>query len=145
MYARWLFYIPFYIYLIIVISSIFEFFFVLEIVDLQLSILGFILYLFGVVLRREAISGLGEFWSIYTEIKRNQQFISSGLYKHFKHPYYLAVILELSGISLISNAYYSMVLVVFIQTPLLIFRVIFEERILRKHFSNNLREMKNDI
>lgn len=98
---------------------------------------GFIFFL-GVMLRRAAINELGCFWSVFVEIKEGQQLIRTGVYKYLRHPYYLAVLLELFGFSLICNAPLGIVLVFALQLPLLLVRICFEEKILNSYYKDGI-------
>ena len=133
-YYKWSFIYLFYSYLIIVFVSIAEYFTKIKLINLKVVLLGLIIYGFGIVIRRKAIKELGEYWSVYIEIKKEHKLIKSGIYKRLKHPYCLAVIAELVGICLVANSYNSLFLVFLIQLPLLFVRINLEEMVLRRHF-----------
>ena len=83
---------------------------------------------------------LGYNWSFHIEIKEKQELIAGGIYRYLKHPYYLGVILELAGVCMIANAFYSLSLVFFVQLPLLVIRIFLR----RKHLLIILAiDMKN--
>lgn len=130
---KW-FFIPFYIYLGLIIMSIVEFFWLAKEINLGISVIGFVIYCLGAFLRRKSISDLGKDWSVYSEIKVGHTLKKDGIYKHFKHPYYLAVLLELSGAALVANAFNTLILVFFLQAPLLIMRISLEEKMLNNYF-----------
>ena len=134
------FFIPFYGYLLLIIFSIVEFFLYVRTVNLAFSIMGVLLYLIGVFLRRKGISDLGGNWSVYSEIRHGHTLKTDGIYKFLKHPYYLAVLLELTGACLVANAFYTLIPVFVIQAPLLIVRSFFEERMLIAHFGERYKK-----
>ncbi len=138
---KW-FFVPFYGYLALIACSILEFFIRIRTVNLTLSIWGLIFYLLGVFLRRGSISALGNDWSVYSEIKEGQILRTSGVYKFLKHPYYLAVFLELLGACLIANALFTLSMLFFIQSPILVMRIYFEEKMLTQHFGNKYEVYK---
>lgn len=135
-YHKWMFVTPFCMYLFIVIFSIGEFFLTKKEVYIEFSLLGLICFIAGALLRKKAISALGNNWSLYTELKEGHELITSGIYRYLKHPYYIAVILELIGITLVPNAFYALILVFLIQVPLLMYRIVLEEKILIGSFGD---------
>lgn len=136
-YYKWTFSYLLYVYLFIVLFSIGEFIVSWKEINLSVSIIGIVIYGFGAFIRRKAINDLGDNWSVYIEIKKNQELITDGIYKVMRHPYCLAVILELLGACLIANAFYSSCLVFLIQGPLLLVRIMLEEKVLIMHFGNS--------
>jgi len=99
-------------------------------VNLLMSAVGALILIFGVFLRRAAIKTLGEYWSVFIEIKAKQKRIKKGVYRYLKHPYYTAVVLELGGFALLCNAYLSFWIILGLQIPLLLVRVHYENRVL---------------
>lgn len=135
-YYKWIYFTLFSTYLLCVIVSVVEYFTNIKVVNLLVSICGFMFYGFGSYLRRSAINELGDNWSNFTEIKENQQIINTGVYGVFSNPYYLAVMLELIGICLIANAIYALCVVLVVHMPLLILRIILERKVLKSNFGN---------
>ena len=90
----------------------------------------------GVSIEIVAMNDLGDNWSLYIEIKEEHELIKNGIYKFLKHPYCLAVLLELGGVSLITNAKYAFILVIILQLPLLLVRIIVEEKVLVGYFGS---------
>lgn len=138
-YHKWTFFVPFFTYLFIVCASIVEYFIFVKIINLATTLSGAIIFFSGVLLRRKSIADLGKNWSVYIEIKEGHELIRRGVYKFLKHPYCVAVLLELAGICLVGNSFYSAMLVIIIQLPLLVIRIILEERVLISHFGNVYR------
>lgn len=138
-YYKWTFFVPFLTYILIICASIVEYFTFVKNINLSITIFGIIVFFAGMLLRRKAISDLGENWSVYIEIKKGHEFIKKGVYNFLKHPYCVAVLLELMGICLVSNSFYSTMLIITIQLPLLIMRVFLEEKVLINYFGNAYR------
>ena len=99
-------------------------------INYRVSIAGVLVAGAGMILRRAAIRTLGDFWSIHIEIFDNQPIIKSGHYRFFRHPYYVAVMLELIGVSLFFNAFLSLWFIFLVHLPVLLFRVLLEEKII---------------
>ena len=116
-------------YLTIISISVFSFV-TSERISVLISWLGAAVLLMGIICRRSAIASLNGYWSIFIEIKENQQIVRNGIYRYFKHPYYTAVVLELIGFSLICNSYWGLILTATVQVPLLLIRVHYENRVL---------------
>jgi protein-S-isoprenylcysteine O-methyltransferase Ste14 len=133
---KWLFFLPFSTYLLIVICAVAEHIFLVKTTNLYITGFGGLFFISGVLIRRKAIADLADNWSVYIEIKQDHTLIHTGLYNFLKHPYCLAVFLELIGICLIGNSFYSLMLVFVIQAPLLLTRAAFEEKALVHHFGD---------
>jgi len=99
-------------------------------INYRVSIAGMLVTGAGMILRRTAIRALGDFWSIHIKIFDNQSIIKSGPYRFFRHPYYVAVMLELIGVSLFFNAPWAFLIIFLIHFPLLVVRILLEERAL---------------
>lgn len=143
-YQKWTFFVPFYTYLLILFFSMGECLLTVNVINVAISVLGFVFFFVGVLLRRKTIADLGRNWSVYIEIKENHELISNGIFTFLKHPYCLAVLFELIGICLIGNTFYSLILVFSIQIPLLIIRIILEERVLISYFGDTYRRYKSN-
>ena len=135
-YYKWTFIALSSSYILIVLSSVAEYFLIIKTVNVFVAISGFIVFLAGVFLRRMSGENLGRNWSLHVEIKENHELITVGIYKYLKHPYYLGVMLELAGVCMISNSFYSLLLVFFVQLPLLAIRIFLEEKTLTSCFGD---------
>ena len=102
-----------------------------------ISIISFLIFISGFLLRIWSKKTLGEFYSHHLQLNKTHRLISSGPYKWIRHPYYLAIILEMIGFTLIPNAYFSFCFGTITMVPLLMFRSNKEEDLLRKNFKND--------
>lgn len=103
----------------------------------RIAVLGFIIWLIGLTLRRKAIAVLGRSWSIYRTPTQLKKITTVGPYEFSRHPYYLASLLELFGYSFIFGSLIAFVLVSIIYTPLIILRILAEEKFLKEKFDNS--------
>ncbi len=142
-YHKWTFSVLLLAYLCIAVFSVGEFFLNVEKISLWISLAGVMIYGCGMILRKRAINDLGGNWSLHIEVKEGHELITCGIYRFFKHPYCLAVLFELSGLSLIVNAFYALILVFIIQAPLLLLRIILEEKVLSSHFGRDVYSKNN--
>ncbi len=97
---------------------------------------GCVCSLASFAIRRAAIRALGKFWSLHVEMREGHEFVTSGPFAYARHPVYFSMILELLGIGLILNAWFSLAAVFVIFTPTLIARVRIEERALLAQFGD---------
>jgi protein-S-isoprenylcysteine O-methyltransferase Ste14 len=127
---NWTFPAVFISYMIAVTGSLAEFFFRDPRVCLGISLLGYLLATMGVVITRHCVKTLGPWWSVRIEVKRGHQVVEKGPYRISRHPYYLATLLELGGLCLILNSFRTLTYVILVHTPIVIARIVSEERTL---------------
>jgi len=132
-YYPWLTYIPFTTYLFIVVTILCKDFLFRRSFNLICTVVGLSLYGFGIFLRRASQKGLGDQWSIHIEIKPNHRIIRSGIYRYLRHPYSMAVISELLGLSVLFKSWFGVALTILVQLPLLLARNRAEEKVLGEH------------
>ncbi|MGR3764771.1 isoprenylcysteine carboxyl methyltransferase family protein [Rossellomorea sp. NS-SX7] len=77
------------------------------------------------------ISSLGKYWNTKIIVLPNTEVVATGPYKHFRHPNYLIVTLELAIIPLLFNAYWTLVIFSVLNQLILLTRIPVEERALR--------------
>lgn len=121
-------------YLMCVVSSLVELLLFKEVLVFQVTLAGSFLFLSGMSLRNSAIRRLGKQWSVHIDLRKTEEIVRRGPYRYIRHPYYLAVLLELLGFCLMTNSYFSMALVLSAQVPLLVVRVHYEEKALTRKF-----------
>jgi protein-S-isoprenylcysteine O-methyltransferase Ste14 len=105
-------------------------------------LLGVICSIFSFWLRRQAIAALGKFWSLHVEIRENHEFVQSGPFRWVRHPAYFSMILELVGLTVILNAFYTLLIVPFIFIPVLLMRLRIEEAALIEKFGEAYKEYR---
>ena len=88
------------------------------------------LFLCVQVLRYWAISSLGVYWNTKVLVAPDHNIIISGPYKYFRHPNYIAVIIEIATIPLIFSCYITAVVFSVINLILLRRRIKIEEEVL---------------
>ena len=129
-------------YFAVIIGAFIEFIFIKTEISLVILFIGVVLFISSIILRHKAIRALCDEWSLGIEISTQQRLVTDGIYKSISHPYHFSVILELAGFCLISNAYNSLILLILVQIPLIIVRILLEEKVLKRkfgeHYSNYL-------
>ena len=96
-----------------------------------LQILGINGFLMGQIFRYLAIKKLGKRWSTRIFVIPNHPLIKSGIYKYFKHPNYLGVILEIAFIPLIYSAFATSIIWSIANIFILRHRIRLEEKVLK--------------
>lgn len=82
----------------------------------MLKLLGYLLILTGFWVSLTALKTLGNNWSGLSDyrIKKNQQLVTTGVYKYVRHPIYLAAMLEVLGYELLVNSWLSIIFIAII-------------------------------
>ena len=98
-------------------------------------VVGAVLILSAMALRWWGMKALGQLWEIqlvgarqWTLQSKNITLIKSGPYQHMRHPVYAGLILELIGIPLMANAFWTLGFVLLVNVPLQILRIRLEEK-----------------
>lgn len=130
----WATLMPLSAYVMIMASGISEYFIITRQVNFIASFTGSILFMAGRSLRNHSIQALGNYWSIHVKADSVGQIVHAGPYKYISHPYYISSLVSLAGVLLISNSYYSILLIFLFQLPLYIMRIYMEERELAGKF-----------
>jgi len=129
-------------YIIIVIVGIAEYFFIARNTNLLISFIGGLVFLLGVFLRDFSIKTLGDSWSIHVKADHVKALVIKGPYRYLNHPYYIGSLITIFGFLLIPNSYHTVLLVLFLQAPLYIFRMRLEEIELKKRFGTQFLSYK---
>lgn len=131
-YHPWLTYVPFVTYVLIVIIVLIDGFIFKRVINIYFSMMGILAYGIGVYLRRASQYALRDQWSMHIEIKPNHRIVRSGIYRYIRHPYSIAVLCELIGLSLIFQSWLGGIATLFVQLPLLLVRNRAEEDVLNE-------------
>ncbi len=133
-------------YFVVGILAIFEFFY-FDRNLISISIVGLVIFVLSGLLRYISVKTLGDQWAINAVGESRlesgkHQLIINGPYKYIRHPIYLATMFELLGVILFFNAFYSILVFIFINVPLYIQRAIYEEKTSMNRFGNDYRKYK---
>lgn len=142
---NWTFPVLFASYLVSVMGALVEYFGRWPEVKLWVSAPGYLLATCGVLINRWSVRTLGPWWSARIEIKEDHRVVESGPYRFSRHPYYLATLLELGGLALILNSFYTLSYVIVVHTPLLAARILYEERVLLAGLGNSYRSYRERV
>ena len=125
-----------YLHLLFYYGSIVEAFIKKIQVD-YLTLIGTIIYFLSFIVLYYIIQQLKGFWTTRIIIAENHQLNTSFLFKYIKHPnYYLNLIPELIGLSLICKSFYTCIFILPLYCITLILRIRIEEKAMREKFSN---------
>ena len=98
-----------------------------------------LIFLIAQILRYWAISSLGVYWNTKVVVVPGSERVSTGPYKNFKHPNYVAVIAEIAVIPLIFSCYLTSILFSIVNLILVRRRIEIEENALDNIRRNRVR------
>lgn len=132
--VKWITYYLLGMYSLITLMAIIECFVKKTKINIVISITGLLLLLIGRLLRNSSMRLLKNYnsWSLHTKIFENQKLIKKGPYAYVSNPYYFGTLLELLGIIFLLNSYISFFSMLLLFIPILIVRILIEERALAK-------------
>ena len=146
----WSLIITSFMYYLISLLIIFAFF-ATEKKNIILTLLGLVIFIIAAALRLWSTRTLGSQWFIHlTDIAHKNasddfHVLRTGPYKYIRHPIYLGTIMDLVGISLMANNYYCLLFVFLVNTPLYIWRSIYEEKQNIRKFGDEYAKYKNEV
>jgi protein-S-isoprenylcysteine O-methyltransferase Ste14 len=141
----WSFYALFGVNVATFLGTIAEFFFVDRTVILAVMIVGMGLFAMSLWLRSLAVLTLGRYWSLHIEIRQDHPFVREGVYGYIRHPAYAAFVLEATAITLVGNAWWSLLAVWVVYVPLLLMRIHKEDEALIGKFGERYREYRGEV
>lgn len=97
---------------------------------------GLIMFVIFSWLQVWAYKSLGDSYAQDVVIMKEHKLITTGIYKFIRHPQYLFQLLSDLGAGIALLSYLVVPLVIFIEIPLFIMRAALEDKLLKKHFSN---------
>ncbi|MDI6703187.1 MAG: isoprenylcysteine carboxylmethyltransferase family protein [bacterium] len=144
-YSKSIYPIQFILYMVLFIGCAIEYLLFRRRVNLAICSTGFIMYFFGIFNREWVIKSLGKYWSHYIEIKKDHRLIKEGPYRYVRHPHLLCLLIEMTGLALIPNSYYSLLLIWLIYLPITLWRIYLEEKALIEKFGKEYIEYKKEV
>ncbi len=144
-YLKFFYPVLFILYIVIFTGSITEYFLINREINLSLSFLSLLIYIFAIIIRKWAIKSLGNFWSVHIEIKEKHRVIKTGPYRYLRHPNSLCIILEILSLTLIPNAYYTFLFALFVYVPILTIRMHLEDKMLAKKLGEEYIQYHKEV
>lgn len=102
---------------------------------------GLVLALLGFILMNWSVMALGRQFSIEVTIQEDHKLITSGPYKHIRHPRYLGIIIFFMGISLVFLSRISIIILILLLFVLL-WRIKDEEKLMHQEFKKDWEDYK---
>ncbi|MGJ4956915.1 isoprenylcysteine carboxyl methyltransferase family protein [Bradyrhizobium sp. HKCCYLRH2015] len=100
------------------------------------SIIGFMIYLFGAAMLLVVSQLLGRLWTVKLMLARDHALVTHPLFRIVRHPnYFLNILPELIGYALTLHAYLTLVAGLIIYAVPLTLRIRQEEKIMREQFA----------
>ena len=109
---------------------------VVRLIGLTLSFLGFLFMNWSTMI-------LGRQFSIDVTVQENHKLVKNGPYKYVRHPRYLGIIVLLTGIPLLFDTWYPLLIVLFL-IGILIWRIKDEEKLMLEEFENEWIQYKKE-
>lgn len=134
---RWTYSMLFIFYIVIILGSIIENYFLVKKINIIISSVGLFAYVIGIMGRNKAIRTLDKYWSTHIEIRKGQRIVQEGLYKYVRHPGYLSLIIETLSIPGMLNAYYTLLGVIFLYIPTVSIIAKLEDMEMKKKIGKN--------
>lgn len=91
---------------------------------------GALLALVGNTLRFLSMKELGPYWNVRIVTIPGARLVNTGVYRYFRHPIYVGVVLEIAGIPLLHSAYFTAAIFTALNALVLRVRIREEERAL---------------
>ena len=131
--ARWTLLLLFLAYVIAIVGGLIEYHLAQEI-DIRISLVGISLILSKVLLKGWAMKTLGKYYNAHIMVGEHHELIKSGPYKYVRHPAYSARFLSIIGITLMLNAFYTLIVALVVDLAFISIRIRLEERELMGKF-----------
>lgn len=105
--------------------------------SLIIVVIGFVLFLIGLIIRWIAIISLGYAFTVKVIILKDQNLNTNGIYKYIRHPSYTGLLLYYLGLGLLMSNYLSIFILVFSSIIIVMNRIKTEEKVLVDHFKSD--------
>jgi protein-S-isoprenylcysteine O-methyltransferase Ste14 len=107
---------------------------------LVLQIFAYFLILTGYCLRLFAIITLGKYFTVRISIIKNHELKTTGIFKKIRHPSYTGLLMYYLGLGIAMENIICLGILIIIPVFAVLYRINFEEIILKKHFSSQYQE-----
>lgn len=136
-------------YIVMMYGATFEFFLRDRDVFWPATALGLLLYGLAFVLRWSGMLILGPQWGIHVLGENKlpdvpRRLVRSGPYRFMRHPIYSGVFLEVVGIPLATNSWWTLAFALLVNVSLQVFRTYLEERRLIELFGDEYRRFRQE-
>jgi protein-S-isoprenylcysteine O-methyltransferase Ste14 len=141
----WTLYILTFLHILVGVVAIIEYFYKVTHINYLITTIGLVSFTIGVTGRFWALNTLGKYHSPQIEIREDQPLITSGPYRYMRHPIYFFTIFEVLGCALIPNAFFAFLIALCAYTPLLLYRLLLEEKTLMQTFGSAYLKYKETV
>lgn len=138
------------LYLAVWCGAIFEYFYLTYILKIKetnliVSFIGLLMYIGIVPWRGWAADALGKQMSSEIKIVEDHRLIKEVPYRYMRHPLAFCAIIEAFGLSLIPNSYFTLLFVLLVFFPYMLFRIYLEEKVLISEFGDEYLKYKKEV
>ena len=106
---------------------------------------GIILFVASFLLRKWSVKALGEYESCHIAIKPSHKVIQDGPYKYSRNPRYIANMIEVISLTLIANAYVTLIIALLTYIPSTIHRAVREDAIMARELGSDFLAYRKRI
>ncbi|PIQ87547.1 MAG: hypothetical protein COV74_00300 [Candidatus Omnitrophica bacterium CG11_big_fil_rev_8_21_14_0_20_45_26] len=136
-------------YLLVFFLFITEFYFLrFYSINIGVTFSGLVLLAASFRLRFWGMAALGKQWAVHAvgvqKIKK-VRLVKIGPFKYVRHPIYLGIMMELTALPLIANAYYALIISLCLAVPLVVLRAFVEERTSFRRFGDRYLKYKKEV
>lgn len=103
------------------------------------NVFGFVLIIVELGIRLQATRTLGKYFSPTVRVLPEHKLITSGIYKHVRHPIYLGSMLTFFSVTLIFHSLFGFIVTVF-AIPFILHKIRVEEQLFMQKFGDKYRE-----
>jgi len=125
---------------------VFEFFLIPRARSVGIVMFGGFLYLLAARLRFWGELTLGSQWAVHVvgNVKTSRtKLLKIGPYKYIRHPIYFGILLEEIALPLLANTFFSLGCTLLVNIPLLLIRLVSEEKVSSERFGNEYKVYAN--
>lgn len=97
-------------------------------------IIGLAFLTSGVIFRLIVVYNLGKYFTVDVTIVKDHKLITTGFYKHIRHPSYTFSLLTFVGLALVLNNYISAIILLIPVFSMFFYRIRIEEKVLQDQF-----------
>jgi protein-S-isoprenylcysteine O-methyltransferase Ste14 len=114
-------------------------------VSIWVSLVGCLMVVLSAAVRNWAVRTLGPYHSIHIEIRAHHELVRSGPYQWVRNPYYVSNMVEVLGLPLVTNVWPAILISMFLYVPVLVLRILSEERALERKFAASFARYKSEV
>jgi protein-S-isoprenylcysteine O-methyltransferase Ste14 len=110
--------------------------------SLTAAYIGLILIILGIIIRVNAITTLGKYFTVNLDVRDDQHLVKKGLYNYIRHPSYAGALLSFLGLGISFNNWISTLAIIIPVFSAIMYRIRIEERLMLEQFGQEYLDYK---